>query len=55
MFTHQIARPTVRQRIVPSLELFEHIYQSQNQHFRALMRGRASEPLWAAFDPLSGD
>jgi len=48
MFTHQIARSTARQRVVPSLELFEHIYHSQNQHFRALMRGHASEPLWEA-------
>jgi AcrR family transcriptional regulator len=48
MFTHQIARSTARQRVVPSLELFEHIYHSQNQHFRALMRSHASEPLWEA-------
>lgn len=48
MFTHQIAHSTARQRVVPSLELFEHIYQSPNPHFRALMRGRASEPLWEA-------
>ena len=44
MFTHQIAHSTARQRVVPSLELFEHIYQSPHQHFRALMRGHASEP-----------
>ncbi|HKD74149.1 MAG TPA: TetR-like C-terminal domain-containing protein, partial [Ktedonobacterales bacterium] len=37
-----------RQRIVPSLELFEHIYQSPHQHFRALMRGRAGDRLWEA-------
>ena len=48
MFTHQIAQTTARQRVVPSLELFEHIYHSPNQHFRALMRGRAGEPLWEA-------
>ena len=48
MFTHQIAHSTARQRVVPSLELFEHIYQSPNPHFRALMQGRASEPLWEA-------
>jgi AcrR family transcriptional regulator len=48
MFTHQIAQTTARQRVMPSLELFEHIYHSQNQHFRALMRGRAGEPLWEA-------
>jgi len=48
MFTHQLAHSTARQRVVPSLELFEHIYQSPHQHFRALMRGRAGEPLWEA-------
>lgn len=48
MFTHQIAHPTARQRVVPSLELFEHIYQSPHQHFRALMRSCVSEPLWEA-------
>src|SRR5579885_1102112 len=41
MFTHQITRSTADQRVVPSLELFEHIYQSQDQRFRALMRSRA--------------
>ena len=49
IFMEQIAHSTARQRVVPSLELFEHIYQSPNQHFRALMRGRAGEPLWEAF------
>jgi AcrR family transcriptional regulator len=48
MFTHQIAYATARQRVVPSLELFEHIYHSPHSHFRALMRGRAGEPLWKA-------
>jgi AcrR family transcriptional regulator len=48
MFTHQIAQTPARQRIVPSLELFEHIYQSPHPHFRALMRGHASEHLWEA-------
>lgn len=48
MFTQQIAHSSTRQRVVPSLELFEHIYQSPNQHLRALMRGRAGEPLWEA-------
>jgi AcrR family transcriptional regulator len=47
MFTHQIAQTTARQRVVPSLELFEHVYQSQQQ-MRALMRSRAGEPLWEA-------
>lgn len=45
-FTQQIAHSSARRRIVPSLELFEHIYQSPDLHFRALMRGRAGEPLW---------
>lgn len=48
MFIQQIAPSPTRQRVVPSLELFEHIYQSPNQHLRALMRGRAGEPLWEA-------
>ena len=48
MFTHQIAHSTARQRVVPSLELFEHIYHSPHPHFRALMRGHASEHLWEA-------
>lgn len=48
MFTRQIApsSTSTSQRVVPSLELFEHIYHSPNQHLRALMRGRAGEPLW---------
>ena len=48
MFTHQIAYVPARQRVLPSLELFEHIYHSQHQQFRALMRSRAGEPLWEA-------
>ncbi len=48
MLTHQIAHSTARQRVVPSLELFEHVYHSQNQQFLALMRSRAGEPLWEA-------
>jgi AcrR family transcriptional regulator len=48
MFTHQITHATARQRIVPSLELFEHVYQSPHQHFRALMRGHAGDRLWEA-------
>ena len=52
MFTQQLAHATARQRVVPSLELFEHIYQSPNQHFRALMRSRAGEPLWEALQTV---
>ena len=48
MLTHQIAHSTARQRVVPSLELFEHVYHSQNQQLRALMRSRAGEFLWEA-------
>src|SRR5579859_5983088 len=48
MLTYQIAQTTARQRVVPSLELFEHVYHSQNQQFMALMRSRAGEPLWEA-------
>ncbi|HEX2916155.1 MAG TPA: TetR/AcrR family transcriptional regulator, partial [Chloroflexia bacterium] len=48
MFAQQIAHSPAGQRVVPSLELFEHIYHSPNQHLRALMRGRAGEPLWEA-------
>ncbi|GHO49972.1 TetR/AcrR family transcriptional regulator [Ktedonospora formicarum] len=44
--THPITHATARQRVVPSLELFEHVYHSQNRQFLALMRSRAGEPLW---------
>lgn len=46
--TRPIAHAAARQRIVPSLELFEHAYHSENQPFRALMRSRAGEFLWEA-------
>ncbi|GHP00140.1 TetR family transcriptional regulator [Reticulibacter mediterranei] len=48
LLTRQIAHAAARQRVVPSLELFEHAYHSENQQFRALMRSRASEFLWEA-------
>jgi AcrR family transcriptional regulator len=48
MLTHQITHAAARQRVVPSLELFEHAYYSHNQHFLALMRSHAGEPLWEA-------
>ena len=48
MFTHQFAHAPARPVVLPSLELFEHIYHSPHQHLRALMRGRAGEPLWEA-------
>jgi AcrR family transcriptional regulator len=54
LFTQQIAHSSTRQRVIPSLELFEHIYQSPNKHLRALMRGRAGEPLWEAMQTALG-
>ena len=35
------------QSIVPSLELFRHVYQ-HDQHFQAMLRGHAGEALWEA-------
>ncbi len=54
LFKQQIAHSSIRQRVIPSLKLFEHIYHSPNQHLRALMRGRAGEPLWAAMQTALG-
>ncbi|GHO63041.1 TetR family transcriptional regulator [Ktedonobacter sp. SOSP1-52] len=48
LLTRQIAHAAARQRVVPSLELFEHAYHSENQQFRALMGSRAGEFLWGA-------
>lgn len=48
MLTRQIAHAAARQRVMPSLELFEHAYHSENQQFRALLRSRAGEFLWEA-------
>jgi len=48
MLTHQITQAPAKHRVVPSLELFEHAYHSQNQQFLALMRSRAGGPLWEA-------
>ena len=48
LLTRQIAHAAARQRVLPSLELFEHAYHSENQQFRALMRSRAGEFLWEA-------
>src|SRR5215472_642998 len=47
-FTRQIAQSEARSRIVPSLELFEHVYHSQHQQFQMIMRGHAGERLWEA-------
>jgi AcrR family transcriptional regulator len=46
--TRQLAHAAARQRVLPSLELFEHAYHSENQPLRALMRSRAGEFLWEA-------
>jgi AcrR family transcriptional regulator len=48
LLTRQISHAAAKQRVVPSLELFEHAYHSENQQFRALMRSRAGEFLWEA-------
>ena len=48
LLAHQITHSPTRQRVVPSLELFEHIYHSPHRQFRALMRGHAGEHLWGA-------
>lgn len=50
-FTRQIAqtaRTNARQRIVPSLELLQHVYHSQQPQFQMIMRGHAGERLWEA-------
>ncbi len=54
MFTRQITQPAAGQRVVPSLELFQHVYASPQQNFRALMRSRAGEPLWEALQAALG-
>jgi len=48
LLTRQIDRAATGQRLIPSLELFEHAYHSQNQQLRALMQSRASDFLWEA-------
>ncbi|GHO72026.1 TetR family transcriptional regulator [Ktedonobacter sp. SOSP1-52] len=46
--TRPIAHAVARQRVLPSLELFEHAYHSENQQLRVLMRSRAGKFLWEA-------
>ncbi len=46
--TQQLAYTEAGQRIVPSLELFQHIYQHQPQQLQMVMRGHAGEHLWKA-------
>lgn len=48
LFRQQVAHSPTRKRIVPDLELFEHVYQSPQRHFRALMQGHTNEHLWGA-------
>jgi AcrR family transcriptional regulator len=46
-FGQQLSRKDVEQGIIPSLELFRHIYQHpQRQHFQAMLRGRAGDLMW---------
>jgi AcrR family transcriptional regulator len=48
-YTEQIAHRDAPERIVPSLELFRHIYERhQHQQLQAIMRGHAGEQLWEA-------
>ncbi|HLW00594.1 MAG TPA: TetR/AcrR family transcriptional regulator [Ktedonobacterales bacterium] len=47
-FTRQIAQTEARPRIVPSLELFHHVYHSQQRQFQLIMCGHAGERLWEA-------
>lgn len=47
-FTQQIAQTETRPRVVPSLELFHHVYHSQHQQFQLIMRGHAGDRLWEA-------
>jgi AcrR family transcriptional regulator len=46
-FGQQLSQGDVGQGIVPSLELFRHVYlHPQRQHFQAMLRGHAGELLW---------
>lgn len=46
-FGQQLSQRDVGQGIVPSLELFQHVYlHPQRQHFQAMLRGHAGELLW---------
>lgn len=52
IFTQQIANSTARQRVVPSLELFKHVYQSPDQHFHMMKRNHASEQVWQVYQTV---
>jgi AcrR family transcriptional regulator len=46
-FGQQLFQRDAGQGIVPSLELFQHVYQHpQRQHFQAMLRGRAGDLMW---------
>jgi AcrR family transcriptional regulator len=48
-YTEQIVHSDAQERIVPSLELFRHIYERhQHQQLQAIMHGHAGERLWEA-------
>ena len=44
-FRHQLSLRNVEQKIVPSLELFQHA-QENYQFFQAMVRGHGAEVLW---------
>jgi len=44
-FNQQLSQRDGAQRIIPSLELFQHIQQNY-QHFQAMSRGHTGERLW---------
>lgn len=46
-FHQQLAQRTRGNRLIPALELFEHVQQNE-QYFRAMLRGRTGEVLWEA-------
>jgi AcrR family transcriptional regulator len=47
LLQQQLTEREGEQRIIPSLELFQHVQQNQ-QYFRAMLQGRAREALWDA-------
>jgi AcrR family transcriptional regulator len=55
-FRTQLAKRDAGQGIVPSLELFQHIYEHpRRRHFLAMLRGPAGELMWeVAQTSLSG-
>jgi AcrR family transcriptional regulator len=45
--SQQLTQRDTKQRIIPSLEVFQHVQQHEH-YFRAMLRGRAREALWDA-------